>query len=50
MENESNLKESLTVCEREKKEFVMKCTVLEGEKEEQSQTVWYDCFFFLHTS
>ncbi len=53
MENESKLKESLIECDREKEELEMKCTVLEREKVEQSQTTRYTseilsihCFLF----
>lgn len=41
MESESKLKESLIECDREKEELELKCTVLEREKVEQSQTVRY---------
>ncbi|XP_034411805.1 coiled-coil domain-containing protein 18 isoform X2 [Cyclopterus lumpus] len=39
MESESQLKESLVECDREKEELEMKCTVLEKGKVEQSQTI-----------
>lgn len=41
MENESKLKESLIVCDREKEELEMKCTLMEREKVEQSQITRY---------
>lgn len=39
MESESKLKENLIECDREKEELEMKCTVLQREKAEQSQTI-----------
>lgn len=42
MENEGKLKESLIACDREKEELEIKCTVLDREKEEQSQIIWCD--------
>lgn len=42
MENEEKLKESLIECDREKEDLERRCTVLEREKAEQSQTVGYD--------
>lgn len=42
MESENQLKESLIVCDREKEALEMKCSVLESEKTEQSQTVKYE--------
>lgn len=42
MENEDKLKESLIECDREKEDLERRCTVLEREKAEQSQTVGYD--------
>ncbi|XP_058484472.1 coiled-coil domain-containing protein 18 isoform X2 [Solea solea] len=39
MESESNLKESLIECDREKEEVERKCTLLQSEKAEQSQTI-----------
>lgn len=41
MASESQLKESLVECDREKEEFEMKCTVMEKGKVEQSQTIRY---------
>lgn len=43
MENEDKLKESLIECDREKEDLERRCTLLEREKAEQSQTVGYDC-------
>lgn len=42
MENEGKLKESLTECDRDKEELEIQCTVLDREKEEQSQIIWCD--------
>lgn len=42
MESESQLKESLIACDRQKEALEMKYTVLEREKTEQSQTVRYE--------
>uniref|UniRef100_A0A8D3A116 Coiled-coil domain containing 18 n=1 Tax=Scophthalmus maximus TaxID=52904 RepID=A0A8D3A116_SCOMX len=39
MESESKLKESLSECDREKEEVGMKCTTLQRENAEQSQTI-----------
>lgn len=39
MENEGKLKDSLTECDRKKEELHIRCTVLDKEKEEQSQTI-----------
>nr|XP_020471831.1 coiled-coil domain-containing protein 18 isoform X2 [Monopterus albus] len=39
LESESKLKDSLIECDREKEELEMKCTVLNREKAEQSQTI-----------
>lgn len=41
MENENTLKASLFKCDREKEELEVKCTLLEKEKAEQSQTIRY---------
>lgn len=41
IESESKLKESLIECDREKEELEMKCTLLEREKAQQSQTIRY---------
>lgn len=43
MESESKLKESLIECDREKENLEMKCSVLQREKAEQSQTIRYTC-------
>uniref|UniRef100_A0A4W6FE73 Coiled-coil domain containing 18 n=1 Tax=Lates calcarifer TaxID=8187 RepID=A0A4W6FE73_LATCA len=39
MESESKLKESLIECDREKEELELRCSVLQREKTEQSQTI-----------
>lgn len=41
MESESQLKENLIACDREKEALEMKYSVSEREKTEQSQTVRY---------
>lgn len=50
MENEGKLKESLIECEREKEELEKRCTVLDREKEEQSQTIWCDWLLLLFST
>lgn len=47
MANEGKLKESLTECVREKEELKIRCTVLDREKEGQSQTIWCDWLLLL---
>lgn len=47
MENEGKLKESLIACDREKEELEIKCTVLDREKDEQSQIIWCDWLLLL---
>lgn len=47
MANEDKLKESLTECDREKEKLEIRCTVLDREKEEQSQTIWCDWLLLL---
>lgn len=47
MENEGKLKESLTERDREKEELEKRCTLLDREKEEQSQTIWCDWLLLL---
>ena len=39
LESESRVKGSLVVCDREKLDLEVKCSVLEKERAEQSQTI-----------